>query len=137
MDDDVRDVVAKAYLIGSDVTLEALSTIEKAEQQSTTAAEDAGVVSLFQTEGIHPPFDLAFLCKIYEHSNSLRQNVDAYKTNIDGFGHVFEPLIELRDEGARDVVKDEIMLERQPQVEQGLPGALATLMPPTDDEITA
>ena len=35
------------------------------------------------------------LAILFEHSNSLRQNVNSYATNIDGFGHRFDPVIDL------------------------------------------
>jgi hypothetical protein len=39
-------------------------------------------------------YDPEALCLLMEHANSLRQNVDAYATNIDGFGHRLEPAID-------------------------------------------
>jgi hypothetical protein len=47
-----------------------------------------------------------------EHSNSLRQNVDAYATNIDGFGHRFEPAIDFDADDADQRVADSIYLDR-------------------------
>lgn len=133
MGDIDRVVATKAYLIGRDNV-----ELQKAQQQSGESSEDTiSIAGLFQTDGIETPYDLGFLCKVYEHSNSLRQNVNAYMTNIDGFGHVFEPLIELREAGARDIVRDEIWLEKQTRAEQGIAGAIATLTPPTEEEITA
>ena len=61
---------------------------------------------------IEPPHDPESLCRIFEHSNSLRQNVDAYATNIDGFGHRFEPAIDFDDDDAHERVSECISLER-------------------------
>lgn len=47
------------------------------------------------TGALEPPYNPRILVQLFEHSNSLRQNVDAYATNIDGFGHRFEPVIDL------------------------------------------
>ena len=60
---------------------------------------------------IDPPYDPLMLCKILEHSNSLRQNVDAYATNIDGFGHRLEPTINFDAENADHEVTRSIVLE--------------------------
>ena len=57
---------------------------------------------------IEPPYDPEALCLLTEHSNSLRQNVDAYATNIDGFGHRFEPAIDFDADDADDRIADPI-----------------------------
>ncbi len=47
----------------------------------------------FQNKGaLAPPYDPMLLGTIYEHSVALRPNVEAYATNIDAFGHRFEPI---------------------------------------------
>ncbi len=46
---------------------------------------------------LEPPYDPGALCLLVEHSNALRQNVDAYATNIDGFGH---PLTQAQQQDA-------------------------------------
>jgi PBSX family phage portal protein len=61
---------------------------------------------------LQPPYDPEALCLLVEHSNSLRQNVDAYATNIDGNGFRFEPAIDFDAEDARQKVADALMLER-------------------------
>ena len=40
---------------------------------------------------LFPPYDPEVLSSLMEHSNSLRPNVDAYKTNVDGFGFRSSP----------------------------------------------
>ncbi len=42
---------------------------------------------------IIPPFDFVTLCTLFENSGALRQNIDAIVTNVDGFGHKFEPIL--------------------------------------------
>jgi capsid portal protein len=54
--------------------------------EQTSAFADAGALA--------PPYDPEAMCLLVEHSNSLRQNVDAYATNIDGFGFRFDPVID-------------------------------------------
>lgn len=58
-----------------------------------------------------PPHDPGTLCRIFEHSNSLRQTVDAYATNIDGFGHRLECTINFDAENANAEVAKALRLE--------------------------
>ena len=127
---------AKAYAIGGERTLFGFATVEKAEQRSKDSANSPFSV-LGTTDGIEPPYDPEALCRVYEHSSCLRQNVDAYKTNIDGFGHVFEPVVQLKEAGARDAVSDAIYLERAQSAKEGEPGSFVQVGPPTDEEVTA
>lgn len=46
-----------------------------------------------QGGGIEPPYPFDALSDLVEHSSLLRPCIDAYATNIDGFGHRFEPRI--------------------------------------------
>ena len=74
---------------------------------------EAGVSKRFSTHGaLVPPFDPEDLCALYRVSNSLRPNVDAYQTNIDGFGHRFEPVINLESEDADEQIRNALFLER-------------------------
>ena len=83
---------------------------------------------------IEPPYDPEALCLLMEHSNSLRQNVDAYATNIDGFGHRFDPAIDFDADDADQRVGDTIYLERLATRENGELAADASLQP-TEEEI--
>jgi len=83
-----------------------------------------------------PPYDPEALCLVLEHSNSLRQNVDAYATNIDGFGHRLEPAIDFDAEDADQRVTDCIALERQAAKERGEFPVDATIEP-TAEEVAA
>jgi len=100
--------IVKAYAIGPAVDDVGSRTVEP------TAFSEAGA--------LEPPYDPAALCRIFEHSNSLRPNVDAYATNIDGFGHRFEPVIDFDAEDAARKVADCLRVERAWQAEQaGVP----------------
>lgn len=71
-----------------------------------------------------PPYDPAALVRLYEHSNALRQNVDAYATNVDAFGHRLEPVIDLDSTDAFDRVKNALEQDKRLQAERGeLPGS--------------
>lgn len=138
-----QQIIAKAYEIGRDgdsldpFARLAPDKVEKADKQSTDSAESPFAnMGLLTSDALPPPYDPEKLCRIFEHSSSLRQNIDAYKTNIDGFGHVFEPVLQLKESGARDLVADAIFLERMANASNGLEGAMLAATPPSDQEIT-
>jgi PBSX family phage portal protein len=80
---------------------------------TSNALVDPSVDRLFSSRGaLEPPYNPEMLALLFEHSNALRQNVDAYATNIDGFGHRFEPVIDLDTDEARDRIRNAIMLDR-------------------------
>jgi PBSX family phage portal protein len=110
--------ILKAYVIGADVA-----------DPAQRSAEAPAWASLGVLE---PPYDPQTLATIYEHSSGLRPNVDAYATNIDGFGHRFEPVIDFDAEDAGPKVADALRLERafHAQRDGGLPAA------PTDAALT-
>ena len=110
----------KAVVVGARVS----------DPASRPAGEEAGA---FASAGaLLPPYDPEALCLLVEHSNSLRQNVDSYATNIDGFGYRFEPVIDFEAEDARQKVADALMLERLATGESG-----AVAVTPAEDEVTA
>jgi PBSX family phage portal protein len=85
--------------------------------------------AFIQAGALEPPYDPEALCRLFEHSNSLRQNADAYATNIDGFGYRFEPTIDFDAADAREQVAEVLRLERA-----RTPGVPAE---PTSDEVDA
>jgi PBSX family phage portal protein len=89
-------------------------------------AEDALAGLGFST--LEPPYDPASLYAMFERSSALRPNVDAYATNIDGFGYHLDPVIDLESADADKQVKMSLMLER---AYDGLPPEV------TDAEIVA
>jgi len=91
---------------------------------------------VFSESVIEPPYDLETLCLLLEHSNSLRPNVDAYATNIDGFGHKLLPAIDFDAEDADERVAECIFLERLAAQERGDLAEEAALEP-TKDEVRA
>lgn len=100
---DKRETMAKAHFIGG---------VEQPSNVKPVEIGD-GDEKLFSKAGaLAPPYGPEMLCKVHEHSNSLRQNVDAYSVNIDGFGHRFEPVIDLDGDDTEQQVSDAIFLER-------------------------
>ncbi len=86
-----RDAVvlplAKARLIGP--------AARSNTQTSNQISRDDEQAAFVEAGAIEPPYDPEMLCLLFEHSSALRQNVDAYATNIDGFGHSLAAVIDL------------------------------------------
>jgi len=120
---------------------ETLQTILKAVVVGAKAQDPASrpggedLSSAFVSAGaLDPPYDPEALCLLMEHSNSLRQNVDAYATNIDGFGHRFEPAVDFDADDADEHVADIIYLERLAARDRGEIDDQPALQP-TEEEI--
>ena len=95
--DERLQTILKAHVVGATVQ----------DPASRPAGEDTA--SAFTSAGaLIPPYDPETLCLLVEHSNSLRQNVDAYATNIDGNGYRFDAVIDFDAEDARSKVADAI-----------------------------
>ncbi|MFI5300994.1 MAG: phage portal protein, partial [Polyangiales bacterium] len=102
---------------------------------ATSIPGGEGVGAIFGTSGaLDPPYDPEALCVLFEHSNSLRQNVDAYATNIDGFGHRLEPAIDFDADDADRRVGECIYLERLAARDRGELG-VDVVAEPTPDEV--
>jgi PBSX family phage portal protein len=102
-----RQAVVKAISFGGNV-----------ESQSTIGGGDESNQAFTQLGALCPPYDPLYLCHAFEHSNSLRSNVDAYATNIDGFGHRFEPILDFEADDIRERVRQIIATERAQTVER-------------------
>lgn len=123
---DDRFPLVKAHFLGSDGS--AGSNVKPIEERSYDER-------IFSREGaLAPPYSPEVLCKIHEHSNALRQNVDAYCVNIDGNGHRFEPVIDLEGDEAFDKVRDAMFIDRLATSEED---GGATPEFPSDDEVEA
>lgn len=82
--------------------------------QSNAIVESKRDESIFTNAGaINPIYDPLILALIYENSSNLRQNVDAYVTNIDSFGHHFVPVLDLAAEDADERIRDALRAERR------------------------
>lgn len=93
---------AKAYFVGND-----------AANESKALVESDKATKLFSSRGaLEPPYPPHMLGLLFENSSSLRQNVDAYVTNIDAYGHSFVPVIDVDDKSADDRIADAIRAER-------------------------
>jgi len=115
-----REVLVKAYVVGADET----------QRRSVGGGEAASAFG--QAGALEPPYDPETLCMLFEHSNALRQNVDAYGTNIDGFGHRLEPAIDFDADDADRRVAECIYLERLAEAPEG---AGRETQEPSDEEV--
>lgn len=140
-----REAIVKLHVLGRDadragvmkdagpdgiMESNALPTVDDVEKRFANAG------------ALEPPYNPSTLTALVEHSSALRPNVDAYVTNIDGFGHRFEPIIDLDAPDARLRVARVIELEREaaladPTVTAEQAATLVTMVDPNGDEVTA
>lgn len=64
------------------------------------------------------PYCPSRLFDIFEASGSLRSNVDAMATNIDGFGHMFTPVLDTDSEDIDEVIEQAIVDREASEDEQ-------------------
>lgn len=123
--DERLQTILKAHVVGATVQ----------DPASRPAGEDTAA-AFISAGALIPPYDPETLCLLVEHSNSLRQNVDAYATNIDGNGYRFDAVIDFDAEDARSKVADAITLERLAAREtRTLPEGMSTT--PSAEEVSA
>lgn len=99
--------MVKAHLLKS------ASSVERSQQIANVLTQDPS--SFTDKRTIDPPYDPERLSVLFWHSNSLRQNVDAYVTNIDGFGHRFEQSLDLEDDDIDKIIKLSLIQEDSAQ----------------------
>jgi PBSX family phage portal protein len=83
---------------------------------------------------IEPPIDPEAAYFLFENSAILRPNVDAYVTNIDSFGHHFNPVIDLSASDADDRIADAMHYERFVRSQLD-PESEVQVARPSDEEI--
>lgn len=96
--------LAKARLIGPEI------------RTSNQVSRDDEQQAFIEAGALEPPYDLEMLCLVFEHSSALRQNIDAYATNIDGHGHSFLPVIDLDADDANARIAAAILAESKQRV---------------------
>jgi len=100
--------VAKVHVIERRAGVTEGTDIMKAApmaQQSNQVTREDYATAFTMLGALDPVYDPEMLALLFEHSNSLRQNVDAYATNIDGFGHRFDPVFDLQAPDADNRIK--------------------------------
>jgi PBSX family phage portal protein len=107
---------------------------EEGGSQSRAMSDQARETDVFKNSGALPPvYDPGLLTLIFEASSALRPNVDAYVTNIDSYGHTYEPVIDVESPEAQDKVRDALRIEGAAKAKDG--GTVAA--EPTDEEVAA
>ena len=107
-------------------------------RSATLLEPQPGVFS--ETMAIQPDFDPAVLVQRWENSSVLRPNIDAYSKGIHGFGHRFEPVLDLAAPDAAAKVRDSIYAERLAAADDpmsALDGRDALVAEPDDAEVEA
>lgn len=98
---------------GRDVAEVVKATIYSSAQGEShiRPAEDLG--GFYADNGIIPPYiEPLALVNLFDRSNALRPNVDAYMVNIEGFGHRLEPVIDCEADDADEQIADALILEK-------------------------
>lgn len=113
-DDEKKDISPQRMLQATIDVAKAMFIGEEDGTESQALKDLTAHTNKFTNSGaIRPIYDPAILALIYENSSSLRQNVDAYVTNIDSFGHHFKPVIDVDDTDSDEVIRDAIRAERR------------------------
>lgn len=131
-----REQFVKMHLVG--VGKAGTSDVQPSNVVAT--AEDSQASQLFARAGaVDPPYNPVTLANLLEMSNALRQNVDAYATNVDGFGHRFEPVIDLDAADSDQRIAQAIYIDRTRQRSDPQQPASVVSQPltPTVEEISA
>lgn len=123
---------------------EPAAVAKTADAADTTATSNAlpsadEANTIFTNAGaIFPPYDPETLVMLFEHSGSLRPNVDAYVTNIESFGYKLEATLDLEASDIDGKIGDAMFLERLRKSVRA-PGAdeVAQADYPTPKEIAA
>src|SRR5262249_46207386 len=128
-----RVPLIKAYLAGQERVAESNAMPWTDVEQREQVFAGMGAVI--------PPYDPETLAILFENSSSLRQNVDAYVTNIDAFGHRFEPVIDLDASDADQRIANALYVERARLKEDPRrrddPAVRALAETPTPEEVLA
>ncbi len=132
-----RTTVVKVRVAGSD--RERVGKFAEPEKPSrapradSNAANQEEVQALFERAGVlEPVYDPRALCELYEDTAILRPNVDAYCTNIDGHGHHFKPMLDVKGDDAFDKVFDAMVLDRMLKQDSGI---VTGELEPSDKEV--
>lgn len=154
MTDDTTDPGAEDALVDelddrpdlSDVTV---TVIKGAPVTGYGKGTTPGTVAESQTDGepaklwaamgaIAPPLSPEGLLNLFAVSDALRQNVDALARNIDGFGWIAEPTIDLDADDSADNVATALYLDRLARWElEGSPPAGVPSLPTPEEIATA
>lgn len=89
----------KAHVAGTGVQVNALTADDKTHLRFTHMGS------------LEPPLPFERLCTVFFTSNSLRQNIDAYVTNIESFGWRAVPVVDMWGPRAEENVRDLLTMQ--------------------------
>ncbi len=81
------------------------------EDENASRALLNTIVGKSEDEFLEPLYSPDKLVALYEKSALLRPNIDAMATNIDAFGHMFEPAIKLDAPDVRERVRTALLVD--------------------------
>ncbi len=129
---DRRTHLVKAHLAGRDRVQD--SNASRAVDQAERLFSAAGA--------LEPPWPPEVLSSLLEQSNGLRQCVDAYVTNIEGFGHDLIPIFDVDADDVDEKIREAMFMDRlrkRDDLEAAgqQEAADAVVLWPTDEELVA
>ena len=134
--DEVLPEVRARFVEGRESVRKASSIGEPDRSTQTNQVLGDDYATAFTTLGaLDPVYDPEMLALLFEHSNSLRQNVDSMAVNVDGFGHRFDPLFDLQAKDVDQRISDAMLTDRQRALAES--GEELEAKPPTPDEVKA
>lgn len=86
--------------------------IDSGESNVSPVDSDKKIFGKHASQILPPPLPPRALARRYDESYSLRPNIDAYITNIEGFGHRLEPRIDLKSVDVDEKLTDAILMEQ-------------------------
>lgn len=124
---DARQALVKARVVGGDRPAPlAEQAVDEDEQFDVAGA-------------LEPPYEPETLTMLLEHSNSLRQNIDAYVVNVHAHGHHYVPIIDLNADDANERIST-LLWERKLReagARQDLADPHEQVELPTEEEVEA
>ncbi len=123
--DDTRQEILKAHTFAARNT----SAVAPAADEADNQWQGVGAIA--------PPYEPFVLMAMQEHSNSLRQCVDAYVTNIEAFGHRFDPIIDLGASDSDDRIKSYLLTRASDKHPDVITDPTKQLPEPTVEQIAA
>lgn len=84
-----QEATVRAFVIDAGIDTNQSNNAPTSNKMST---EDPFSGFYGEGQAIEPPFNLKVLAQLPEYSSILPQCIDAYETNIDGFGYTLEPI---------------------------------------------
>jgi PBSX family phage portal protein len=131
-DDVLPEVRARFIEVNEPVRKGTIGEPDRGTQTNQVIGDD--YATAFTTLGaLDPVYDPEMLALLFEHSNSLRQNVDSMAVNVDGFGHRFDPLFDLEAKDIDQRIADAMLTDRQRALDETGRSLEAKL--PTPDEV--